>query len=113
MRSKLDYWKTGRKIITSTTGTDQIAFTWTGLTPAQKAAIDPYDAVFGTGTDPAIVLPYASPVLNHLRGNRSDEVPAIGNLRKRFNLLSDIQGATPVFVGPPTANFTLPGYPRA
>ena len=102
-RQIANYWKTERRII-SYNGDDQVAFTWTGLTADQKALLD-------GNTDASLTDPYASPILNHLRGDRSNEVPAAGNLRFRFNLLGDIQRSAPIYVGPPTANFNLPGYP--
>ena len=35
-----DWWTSGRKVITSTTGTNQVAFRWANLTDAQKSALD-------------------------------------------------------------------------
>ena len=91
------YWTTNRKVITSTTGINQVAFRWGNLTDAQKAVLDPATAISAAQSDR----------LDFVRGDRSNEG---SGMRTRYNLLGDIVNGDPVYVGKPTGNFTLPGY---
>ncbi|WP_371375193.1 pilus assembly protein [Thalassotalea aquiviva] len=94
-----NYWDTERKIITYN-GTNQVAFRWNNLSAEQKNEIDLSQAqAFAT----------SSPILNFIRGDRSNESPN-GNYRKRYNLLGDIIHSNPVYVGAPNRNYTDSAY---
>lgn len=94
-----NYWTNTRKIITHN-GTKQVAFRWGSLTDAQQESLDKvnFDA------DAA-----SSPILNFIRGERSNEKPA-GTLRTRYNLLGDIMHSNPVYVGAPSDSSTQTSY---
>jgi hypothetical protein len=85
-----EYWDTGRKIITFN-GTTQVPFRFTdaGIGTANKSLLDP------TAEDGA------SPILNFVRGDRSDEYPDGAQLRHRTSILGDIIHSKPVYVGAP------------
>ena len=91
------YWDTGRKIITSTSGTDQIPFRWANLTDSQKGTLDPSTAVSETQSD----------ILDFVRGNRVRE--GYG-MRIRFSILGDIVGSTPRYVAGLNAGYPFSGY---
>ena len=91
------YWDTGRKIITSTSGIDQIPFRWVNLTDSQKGTLDPSTAVSETQSD----------VLDFVRGNRVRE--GYG-MRIRFGILGDIVGSTPRYVAGLNAGYPFSGY---
>ena len=76
---------TGRYIVTMN-GSTQIPFRWSSLSTTQKAALDPATATTAT----------TSPVLDFIRGDRSNESPN-GSYRKRGSALGDIIHSTPVF----------------
>jgi len=65
-----DYWKNGRKII-SHNGTRQTALLWSNLSVSERGLIDP-----DTAAEPSKTAAYDSPVLNFMRGERSNEQPA-------------------------------------
>ena len=95
------HWNTGRKIITTTDGTDQVAFRWDNLTDTQKEqldslAFDDKDA--------------SSDILDFVRGDRSNETPN-GTLRLRYSVLLDIVHSNPEYVGQPDGEFTENFYP--
>jgi Tfp pilus tip-associated adhesin PilY1 len=92
-----DYWKSahGRKIITRD-GNSQVAFRWDTLSASQRNRLDP-----ATKTTAA----WDSPILNFVRGDRSQESPH-GSLRKRYSLLGDTGKTQPLYIGAP--NRTLP-----
>ncbi len=102
-----DYWKT-RNIITNNSG--QVDFLWNNLTAAQKIALDSItladpdgDPATADAEDPAVDQPAEfSPILNFIRGDRSNErdKPA-GFLRRRYSLLADVTNA-PVYISPPS-----------
>jgi hypothetical protein len=94
------HWDTGRKIITSTTGTNQVAFRWANLTSTQKELID--SVAFGANDT-------SSDILDFLRGDRSNEKPA-GELRQRYSVLSDIVHSNPEYMAAPEGEFTDPSY---
>ncbi len=92
-----NYWNTGRKIITWN-GTNQVAFRWNNLTPLQKE-----------GLDISNKLAPSSPILDFIRGDRSNERPA-GPLRARYSLLGDIMHSNPVYVGIPIDDINESSY---
>jgi hypothetical protein len=94
------HWDTGREIITSTTGINQVAFRWANLTLAQKTALD-LNAVTTAAT--------SSNVLDFLRGDRSQEKP-IGVLRLRFGVMGDVIHSNPEYVGIPEGSFAESSY---
>jgi hypothetical protein len=95
------YWQTGRSIFTYSDGS-QVPFLWTELSTDQHTALD--SATADNETDN-----YASPILNFIRGDRSNEFPD-GVLRRRYSILGDIVNSQPVYVANPVAAFTLSGY---
>lgn len=100
-----DYWRIGnRKIITSTTGTNQKSFDWAELTSAQQAAVDSVAAGNGDAT---------SDILDFIRGDTSkqtDATPTAGTLRARYSILGDIVHSNAVYVDAPAASFNFQGY---
>jgi PilY1 beta-propeller domain len=98
---------TQRKIITSNNGV-QKPFLWdmtggtTGnISTANLQAID--QAAFDANANSSIIL-------NWLRGDRSNEYPAVAALRKRTSVLGDIIHSNPVYVGNPRSSLTENGY---
>jgi type IV pilus assembly protein PilY1 len=76
-----------------------IDFLWGSLNTAQKTALDV-----------ANVSNPASPILNFLRGDRSDEGITTGDYRVRGSILGDIVNSDPLFVGGEDfGNSGLPG----
>lgn len=76
---------TGRYIVTMN-GSTGVAFRWANLSATQKTALDSVTAATAV----------TSPVLNYIRGDRSNEIPN-GNLyRKRGSVLGDIIHSTPL-----------------
>ena len=90
-------WDVDRKIITRNGG--QVAFRWSALSDAQKAALDPVTPLI----DPA------SPVVDFLRGDRTNEQP-LGALRQRFSAMGDNMHSTPIYVGEPNHAFSFGNY---
>jgi hypothetical protein len=96
------HWDTGRKIIFSNNyGNNQKAFRWQNLDLYQKEALDNLTAVDATGN--------ASPVLNYVRGDRTNE-GAAGSMRTRFTVLGDIIHSNPEYVGAPDGDYTDSDY---
>jgi hypothetical protein len=97
-----NYWNTdtGRKIITSTNGTNQVAFRWDNLSVAQQKMVD--SLAEKNGDD-------SSDNLDYLRGDRSNEKPS-GHLRLRFSLMGDVIHSNPVYVGAPSETYSDPSY---
>ena len=92
-----NFWSAGtdsRKIITSTTGTNQVSFKWASLTVDQQTAIGNND------------------ILDYIRGDRSNELQATppGTFRNRYSILGDIVHSNPVYIGAPASSFTFAGY---
>ena len=83
------YWDSGRKIITSITGSDQIPFRWANLTGAQQTGL------------------IQSDVLEFVRGNRDQEGHG---MRTRYSVLGDIAGSTLRYVAGPIAGYPFSGY---
>lgn len=118
-----DYWKEeatdGRRLFTYNTS-NQVSFLWDNLTAAQKISLDPETINDPNGDgDPADAVDpatnqnnnYFSPVVNFIRGDRSNETDQPnGFLRQRYSLLGDITN-TPVYIGPPRELITsFDGY---
>jgi outer membrane protein assembly factor BamB len=91
-----DYWDVDRKIITSTNGTNQVAFRWANLTAAQKQLID--GSAFAANAA-------SSDIVDFLRGDRSNEKPA-GALRLRYTVLGDIIHGNPEYLAEPRETFS-------
>ena len=98
-----DYWKSanGRKIITWD-GNRQVAFRWDSLSASQRTLLDPATKTGGA---------YDSPVLNFVRGDRSQESPN-GLLRKRHGLLGDTGNVQPLYIGAPSRTLPHGGHAR-
>lgn len=76
----------GRSIVTMN-GSSKIAFRWANLSASQKTALDPVTAAGAT----------SSPVLNYIRGDRSNEAPNGKGYRTRSTVLGDIIHSTPAY----------------
>ena len=101
-----NWWSSGasadRKIIFSNNyGSNQKAFRWENFTVYQKAALDNLTAVDATNNP--------SPVVNYLRGDRTNEGPT-GSMRTRFTVLGDIIHSNPTYVGVPSESYTDSDY---
>ena len=83
------HWKSGRKIITMAGGS-QVAFRWDKIDANYKNQLDSQTPVDGAS--------YDSPVLNFLRGERTNEFPA-GAMRTRFSVMGDVIHSNPEYVG--------------
>ena len=79
-------WNTSRRIVTMN-GSSKITFRWANLSAAQKTALDPATAVAAT----------SSPVLDYIRGDRSNESPNGKTYRTRSTVLGDIIHSTPAY----------------
>ncbi len=77
-------YDTGRLIVTYNAG--GVPFRWASLSAAQKAALDP-------GT---LATASTSPMLDYMRGQRSNELPNGANYRARGSVLGDIIHSTPL-----------------
>jgi type IV pilus assembly protein PilY1 len=86
---------TARTILTSN-GVSGIPFQFASLTAAQQNTID-------AGDTP----PFTADRTNYLRGDRTNEINAlgVGEFRARISVLSDIVDSSPTWVGPPQASF--------
>ncbi len=85
------------RLIATFNGTSGTPFRWSSpgaLTTAQKNAIDA----------PNVAQP-SSPVMDYLRGERSNEQTSGGTYRNRSSLLGDIINSAPAFVGAPNAPY--------
>ncbi len=85
----------GNRTILSWNGASGIPFEWNNLTAAQQAALDTND-------------PTITPLrLNYLRGDRSNELTALGAglYRARTSVLGDIIDSSPTWVGAPAASY--------
>lgn len=100
-----NYWDSGRKIITSTTGTDQIPFRWNDSNDGGEEISDSQKMeLAGPSVD---VTTQQNDILDFIRGDDSRE--GMG-FRDRSSILGDIINANPVLVSAPQAVFTLPGF---
>jgi hypothetical protein len=102
------YWQdgaSGRNIFTVGSTGSQADFLWSNLSDAQKTTLDPDTFLLGTNGA------YDSPILNFVRGDRSNEKGQGGTHRNRYSLLSDIVNSYPVYIGASKETFTLSGYP--
>lgn len=84
----LQNYDTGRLIVTND-GNTGITFRWASLTASQKTALDSATAAITTAT--------TSPVLDYIRGDRSNEKPNGLNYRERGSVLGDMIHSTPVY----------------
>ena len=91
------YWSSTRKIITWN-GSSQVPFLWGSLSTADKTALDSSSAAAST-----------SPVLNYVRGDRSNEYPT-GSYRARNSIMGDIIHTNLVYVAAPTSTRTDNNY---
>ncbi len=82
-----------QRSILSWNGTAGIPLQWSQLTTAQRNALGAGDAAVGAQR------------LDYLRGDRGREVSAGGGFRNRTGVLGDIIESSPVWVGPPSANY--------
>lgn len=103
-----DYWRDGRKIITSVNGT-QKSFTWNTAEPLKgldepnrrlldEDAVDDGDA--------------SSNILDYIRGDQSNEYPALLAMRPRASALGDIIHSNPTYVAAPNGLRTDNEYAR-
>jgi Tfp pilus tip-associated adhesin PilY1 len=79
-------WNTERMIVTVSGAGAKVPFRWANLTAADRAALDPDTAG-----------PMDSPVLNFIRGDRSNEAPEGKAYRARASVLGDIMHSGPVY----------------
>ncbi|WP_026186258.1 pilus assembly protein [Thioalkalivibrio thiocyanodenitrificans] len=87
-------WPQNRNIITTREGTT-VPFLWDQLSDDQRAAVD--SDTYDNGSGPT--GSYASPILNFVRGDRSNERDQPGGtLRLRYSVLGDIIHSRPVFI---------------
>ena len=98
-----DYWK-ARNLLTLSDGA-QVPFAWDKLTVAQRQTLDSATCGLDDGDCAAEGVdqsdPYASPLLNFLRGDRSNEYCKVGGVyRWRFGLLGAVINSRPVYVPP-------------
>lgn len=77
-----------RKIVTIRDGSG-IEFKWSALSDAQKEVIDPVAKATAGST--------SSPMLNYLRGDKSNEGTGEGKFRARASTIGDIIHSTPVY----------------
>ena len=96
----LSHWDSGRKIITSTTGANQVAFRWGKLSAAQQLALDPVAA----GANAT-----SSDILDFIRGDRSNETPS-GALRQRFSVMGDVIRSNPEYIAAPEGDSVDSSY---
>lgn len=125
---------TSRVIYTKSEGSNaRLAFTWANLSATQQAYFqvphittappafpNPLTGLsqFCTGATcltPALqALAEGEPLVNFIRGDRSNEdstTPvATTYFRKRVNVLGDIISAEPIYVGPPSRDYSDTGY---
>lgn len=78
-------WNTERMIVTVSGAGAKVPFRWANLTAADRAALDPDTAG-----------PTDSPVLNFIRGDRSNEAPEGLKYRTRTTVMGDIMHSGPV-----------------
>ncbi|OUS27728.1 hypothetical protein A9Q98_08970 [Thalassotalea sp. 42_200_T64] len=93
------YWTNSRKIITHN-GVKQVAFRWDNLSATQQEQLDQVSYLNSAS---------ASPILDFVRGDRSNEKPN-GTLRPRYTMLGDIIHSNPIYVGAPTGNSMTSDY---
>jgi hypothetical protein len=97
-----EYWKT-RNIFTVRGGA-KVSFTWTALDADQQAVLDPGTFALQLQSTPTDYTglqtdPYASLLLNFVRGDRTEErCKPLGGFRWRFSVLGAIVNSRPVYV---------------
>jgi hypothetical protein len=99
-----DYWRT-RNLFTVRDGL-KVPFRWDTLSPAQRQVLDS-----ATAEDETLdTQPGSSPILNYVRGDRSNErCKSGGNYRWRFSILGAIVNSTPVYVPAGTSGLVVVG----
>ena len=102
-----DWWDTSRKIITLDSSGNQIPFRWSSLDGDQRHKLD---AVAANNSDDPADDDASSPILDYLRGDRSNEKPNGMLLRQRLTVLGDIVHSNPEYVGAPEESFTDSSY---
>ncbi|MEQ1593047.1 MAG: PilC/PilY family type IV pilus protein [Thiobacillaceae bacterium] len=80
-------WNPAGRYIVTKNGSSGVPFMWPSLSSAQKGLLDSGTAVSAT----------SSPVLNYIRGDRSNEAPSGNDYRARSTVLGDIIHSTPVY----------------
>ena len=109
-----------RHIFTVNTETGkQEDFRWDKLSVAQKLALDSNIAdpngLFSQDKDPSVATgtAYSSPVLNFIRGDRSNEKSYKGGTyRIRYSLLGDIINSNPEYIGAPRESYDFGDFPK-
>ncbi len=99
------HWNTGRAIVTTDGAGTAIPFGWDSLTPAQRTALDP-----DTAADAMLVARTDSPVLNFIRGDRSNETDNGGTYRNRSSVLGDIIHSPPQYAARPSGPYAFDNY---
>jgi hypothetical protein len=99
-----NYWKQ-RNIFTVSAGT-RVSFLWNQLSAVQRQTLDAVTAANSLLESE----PYASPILNFVRGDRSNErCKQDGNYRWRFSVLGAIVNSMPVYVPAGTDGLVVVG----
>jgi hypothetical protein len=94
-----NYWRDGRKIITSVgTANTQKSFTWNMLEPNKGIGADNMELIDKIAFDAGDA---SSAILNYIRGDQSNEYPEVLALRPRASALGDIIHSNPTYVGAP------------
>ena len=95
-----DAWLADQRKVITFAYKETRPFLWDELSQAQRAAIDA-----GLAADAALEdEPYASGILNFLRGDRSNEACKGGQFRMRYSLLGAVINSRPVYVPPVGSN---------
>jgi len=101
------YWQ--QRNIFTWDGSSKVPFEWDNLITAGMAGdIDPVTAADSLLDN----NPWASPVVNYIRGDHRNEKnqPYNGTLRSRYSLLGDVVNSNPVYIGPPREVYTDPAF---
>jgi hypothetical protein len=99
-----NYWM-NRNLFTVSAGA-RVPFQWNALSAAQRQVVDAATALIAGSH----ANPYASPILNFVRGDRSNErCKETGTYRWRFSILGAIVNSTPVFVPTGTDGLVVVG----
>jgi len=96
------YWK--QRNIFTWNGTSKVPFEWDDLyAAAMTGDLDPVTTLASDNDNAVATNPWASFVVNYIRGDHTNEKnqPYNGTLRSRYSLLGDIVDSNPVYIGPP------------
>ncbi len=109
-RTRLDAqnFDTGRRIVTTDGAGTAIPFGWDQLTAAQRITLDALTELVPPHAPP--LLRTDSPILNYVRGDRSNEFQNGGTLRNRSSAMGDIVHSNPQYVAGPKAGYSSPSY---